>query len=226
MFALGSRSSQGSRESFGRLEFPRTIELRTAVVQVAARHRLATDETSLRSASPLKPDTLGGVLEGSRCVSTDYRSLFEAIIHGDDVDGVRDALVAGFDANECDQWGWTLVHRAAANNRPGVIHVLVEHHARVEQRSSIGWAPLHLAAISGSPRATQALLDCGSSPVVENATGETPLHFIAISRNLEVATILLAAGADPKIPNHEGESPVSLARAKGLDPLVNLFERY
>ena len=159
-------------------------------------------------------------------MSIDYRSLFEAIIRDDNVEAVRGALVAGFDANECDQWGWSLVHRAAANNRPGVIHVLVEHHARVEQRSHIGWAPLHLAAISGSPRATQALLECGASPVVENATGDTPLHFTAISQNLEVATILLTAGADPNLPNGKGESPISVARAKGLDPLVDLFERH
>lgn len=159
-------------------------------------------------------------------MSIDYRSLFEAIVRGDSADAVRAALVAGFDANECDQWGWSLVHRAAANNRAGVIHVLVEHHARVEQRSDIGWAPLHLAAISGSPRATQALLDCGSSPVVENAKGDTPLHFTAVSQNLEVATILLAAGADPNVPNREGESPLSVARAKGLDSLVDLFERH
>lgn len=79
----------------------------------------------------------------------DMQSCFQAVRAGDAI-VLNSLLSAGLNPNKVRWSGWTLLHRAAENGHTHICRMLLEHGARVNERSGWGWiTPLHLALAHG-----------------------------------------------------------------------------
>ena len=110
---------------------------------------------------------------------------------------------AGVSVADRDQYGWLLIHRAAANDRCEIIKLLVEWGSPLEATGTEQWTPLHLASVSMSSRAVGALIEAGANVHARSVFGATPLHLavgsVVTEASLETVRVLLSAGADPNV---------------------------
>lgn len=107
-------------------------------------------------------------------------------------------LNAGFDANNANVDGVSMVHLAASRGDAPCVKALIGAKADV---STFEYGqmrtPLHLAAVVGSVECVQALLDAGAAVDEKDANHVTPLTY-AISRGHRACSRLLYdAGASP-----------------------------
>lgn len=87
--------------------------------------------------------------------------------------GVRACLAMGADPWESDLSRNTALHHAAARGRTGIIPLLVEHGAQVNQTNALGQTPLHLAALGGHALTALALLGQGADVRARDRSGRT-----------------------------------------------------
>ncbi len=124
----------------------------------------------------------------------------------------------------------TALHLAAASGHGAAsIPLLLGHGADVEAVNQKGWTPLHTAAFYHASAEARALLHGNPPASVDPRTpqGATPL-FLALENAVRsqdpeldaTVDILLDAGADAGIRNRDGQTPMDLARAKGLQRVV------
>ncbi|MFF3391045.1 ankyrin repeat domain-containing protein [Streptomyces sp. NPDC002669] len=138
--------------------------------------------------------------------AADVPDVFEAARDGD-VAAVRAALEAGTEPAATDEYGWTLLHRAAMGaeadpvRAAALLAVLLDAGAPVEHRGRDGRTALHLAAeFSQSPEAVELLLARGADPDVRDDHG---VHVTVNAWVPEVAT-LLADAAGVELPAPDG----------------------
>lgn len=94
---------------------------------------------------------------GSGVETEGENSIYAAAELGD-VGGIRDALQYGFDVNEPDANGMTLLHHAAAANQAEVVEMLTnDFAASVTAMDSQGRTPLAVAQAAGSQEAMSIL---------------------------------------------------------------------
>ncbi|MGW0959157.1 ankyrin repeat domain-containing protein [Streptomyces gelaticus] len=132
---------------------------------------------------------------------------FEAARDGD-LAAVRAALDAGFDAAAVDEYGWSLLHRAAMGaeadpaRAAAVLAALLDAGAPVEHPGGDGRTALYLAAeFSRSPEAVELLIARGADPDVTDGHGN---HVTVNAWVPEVAALLAAAaGVEPSAPAEE-----------------------
>ena len=147
------------------------------------------------------------------------------------VEDVAGCLQSGADPNVQNEYGFTVLHGAAAfNENPAVIAVLLDAGADLEVRNKNGDTPLHWAAGENeNPAVIAALLDAGADPNVRSKDGIRPLHWAAgENENVAVTAALLDAGADPNVRDKKGRTPWSYAKGrkqlKGSDAYRRLKE--
>ena len=68
----------------------------------------------------------------------------------------------GFDVNQVDENGETLLHKAASEGDVDCIRVLFKHGAEVNIKNKDGWPPVHFALIHGNLSAMVYLIECGT----------------------------------------------------------------
>ncbi len=116
-------------------------------------------------------------------------------------------------------FGWTLLHKAAMENRVGIVKACLHSGAQVNVRSyGNNWAsPLHCAAAKGNIEAMRVLLDNGADIDIFDRTsyegygGETPLHKAVRTKRKEAVCFLVERGANKALCNHQGLTPYELA---------------
>lgn len=73
------------------------------------------------------------------------------------------------------------LHAAVLHGQTHAAHLLVENHARPDQRDIYGYTPLHLACKRLLPDLVLWLLDCADVDVnAADNDGWTPLHLVSI----------------------------------------------
>ncbi len=113
-----------------------------------------------------------------------------------DLEGVRELLRRGSDANSAHGDGMSALHWAVRNSDAELARMLLYAGANVEARTRIGGhTPLLVAARAGDARMIEVLLEAGAE--VDGAThnGTTPLMFAAASGVVAAVDALLAGGA-------------------------------
>lgn len=99
--------------------------------------------------------------------------------------------------------GYTSVHAAVHYEIVGVIPLLHEYGANVDESTVEGWSPIHLAALKAQIPTAQDLLNCGANvhAIFRSACYNlTPLSVTFVSasqKKWEMVKFLLSRGADP-----------------------------
>ncbi|MFE7802519.1 ankyrin repeat domain-containing protein [Nocardia sp. NPDC057440] len=106
-----------------------------------------------------------------------------------------------------DEWGRTLLHRAAAYGDLDAVERLLGTED-VNARDNEGWTPLHFAAQAADPEIVVRLLDAGADIDALNGKGMPPIYWA-----------IMARGGDPIMT-------VRLLRARGADPTRSTIEGY
>ena len=99
--------------------------------------------------------------------------------------------------------------------QPGVVELLVEAGANVDETDDWGFTPLHWAAGRGHSGICQLLLDAGADIEADSHYG-SPLSYAAVRGQARAAEVLLAAGADP-------DEALGWAASKGHNELVTML---
>ncbi|MFE7777365.1 ankyrin repeat domain-containing protein [Streptomyces sp. NPDC057445] len=153
--------------------------------------------------------------------------LFEALYGGDD-DAVVRALRAGAPAEAVDDDGQTALYAAAAQNRTGMVRLLLAAGADPDRASGPEGDELPLcgAAVWGRTEVMRALLAAGARPDLEEAPGLRALTWACSHGRTEVVDLLLASGADPDLPGPGGEPPLVTAARRGSPSCVRALLRH
>ena len=145
------------------------------------------------------------------------QSLLDLAVSGPRGEGVvKRLLAAGAEPNEAGSGnGFRPLHRAAWEDKPDIVQVLLSGGADPNVRDGNGETPLHFAARRPGPGAvSKILLAEGADPNARDARSRTPLHSAASERNVEVVEVLIGAKADVNAANDQGRTPLHLAAAR------------
>lgn len=103
----------------------------------------------------------------------------------------------GYDVNELDDEGVSLLHWAAINNRLSISRYLLSKNAILDRLGGhLCATPLHWAVRQSHLAMVHFLIQHGANPLVMDNTGLTCLHVAVQTGNIPVIIYLLAYGID------------------------------
>ncbi len=152
-------------------------------------------------------------------------SLLHIAVTRGDLGTVDQELAKGVPIDLLAGDGLPPMHWALAQEGAEMLRQLLRRGASVDQRSDQGATPLMTATQSGDTGDIKFLLQEGAEVDACDDRDFTSLHRAAEMGHLEVARVLLEFGADCSRES-AGQSPLSLARSKGHEPIVELFEEF
>lgn len=91
-----------------------------------------------------------------------------------DVDEVRQMMVAGVDPNMSNDDGLTALHQSCIDNSEEMMKLLISFGANVNARDSEQWSPLHAAATCGQENLCRILVQHGADLLSVNGDGNMP----------------------------------------------------
>jgi ankyrin repeat protein len=110
---------------------------------------------------------------------------------------VRALLSHGADANLADIYGWTPLMRAVAENRLGVVHILLASKSvNVNARNDSGATALHEAAEKGYFEIAQLLITNNADVQSTDRKGRTPLIIAGASGHNDIVDLINRAVAE------------------------------
>ncbi|KAI4199316.1 MAG: hypothetical protein LQ350_004698 [Teloschistes chrysophthalmus] len=110
-------------------------------------------------------------------------------------DFVRLLLDRKADVHEAQHHGITPLHRAASQNHPKVVELLLQHNKSIfDARNIYGKTALHDAAERGFADVVRVLLEYGANPTPRSNSSDTPLSGAANFGDIPTARLLLEAG--------------------------------
>ncbi|GGY91974.1 ankyrin repeat domain-containing protein [Streptomyces nitrosporeus] len=154
------------------------------------------------------------------------RGLFEALYEGENA--VVRALRAGASPDARDEDGTAVLYRAAVEDLPGTVRLLLAAGADPDGGGGPGRGDLPLcgAVCGGHTEVVEALLAAGAGPDLREDFDFTALRWAAGLGRARIAELLLAHGADPDLPGPQGESPLVVAARRGSPATVRALLRY
>jgi len=145
-----------------------------------------------------------------------YSQIFKLIVDGD-ISSIREEISNGFKVNEVDQYGFSLLHRACANNKIDIVRLFLDSGSLVNITATDDWNPLHLAAVSGSIESVALLAKASIDMDAKDKNGCTALHLSVTSRNPALSKELIKYGCSKDILNNFGHTPLEYAKDKGRE---------
>lgn len=97
---------------------------------------------------------------------------------------VEAAILAGFDVNDADEYGYTLLHHAAGYSKPPslrIVCMLLERGTNVDALSHMRGVALHWAANGADAPIVRALCRAGADTNAVSAYGWTPLMDLCLT---------------------------------------------
>jgi ankyrin repeat protein len=118
-----------------------------------------------------------------------------------------------------------LIHQSVSSGDIETLRYLLDHGAKVDQRSIIDQAtPLHIASYSGDEAITRLLMARGADINAAMIGGNTPLHMALAGGHAAIAKFLLVHGAEPNVNlSNKGSAPLHLAARAGFASMVELL---
>jgi hypothetical protein len=142
------------------------------------------------------------------------------------LEDVQDLLRPDMDLNRRNSSGYTLLHRAAANDSLPIAGLLIEHKAALNIADKNGSVPLHVALSRRpvNPNMVELLLKADFSTIsTPDNAGMAPLHLAVQSGSAECVKLLLGFGADVSLRNQAKQTPLALAKAANDSKIVDLL---
>ena len=109
------------------------------------------------------------------------------------------------------QYGFTLLHYAAKENRAETIEFLVSKGCNIDADDDEEQSALHKAAMFGHAEAVKSLLENGANANKGDINGNTPLHIVIIRGGDIEVTQMLADKADLRVKNNDGQNALHIA---------------
>uniref|UniRef100_UPI00358DE4A7 ankyrin repeat domain-containing protein 27 isoform X2 n=1 Tax=Myxine glutinosa TaxID=7769 RepID=UPI00358DE4A7 len=121
-----------------------------------------------------------------------------------------------------DERGYTNLHIAAQFGQVGIVEMLMELGAMVNDCDYNGSTALHLACLRGHQDVSLLLLDFGANPSVEDMNGNTPLHLACQGGHEGCVKALTYCDKQHRINsgNERGDTPLHLASRWGYEAIV------
>ncbi len=117
----------------------------------------------------------------------------------------------------------TPLYIAADLGHTEVVNVLLKYGADVNLRPNKKSAtPLYMATYNGHRDIVEILLK-HKADAEAGYDRATPLHAAALQGHVEIAKLLLQYGAEPNKKDREGKTPLDIAKVKGNETMVKLF---
>ena len=135
----------------------------------------------------------------------------------DDLDAVKEALLAQPDANVRDKsTGSNALEHAIQNANRDMVQVLLWAKADVNARNDSGQTVLMMLGDKITSDIVWDLINAGVKVNLRDNDGDTALIEAARSNNLDVLKTLLEAGAKVNAKNNDGQTPLMMAASEGL----------
>ena len=123
------------------------------------------------------------------------------------------------------QFGFTLLHYAAKENRPEVIEYLISSGCDINAVDDDEQTPLYKSAMFGHTKSVQLLIDKGANVNQIDNNGNTPLHVAIISGGDFGIVKALMEKADPCIQNNDDQNVLHVAvkyhKVDSIDLILN-----
>ena len=141
--------------------------------------------------------------------------------------GLIQAVKAGTDINERNEFGSTALHVAIAEKQLDMIPVLLDLGADVMIQDANGSTALHYAIEHRLPAVVESLVErCPEAVSISDKHGNQPLWTAAFNArgDYKIVSTLLQHGANPNHCNKVGLCPLDIPKRKGELALLHLFE--
>ncbi|XP_060942869.1 ankyrin repeat domain-containing protein 1-like [Limanda limanda] len=139
---------------------------------------------------------------------------------------VEKFLSDGGNANVCDHFQRTALHKAAFRGNMEVMKSLLEAGAAIEKKDKLEATALHWACRGGSLPALQLLLDQGAKVTSRDKLQSTPLHVAVRTGHSECAEHLVHCGADVNAKDRDGDTPMHDAVRINRFKMIKLLMMY
>lgn len=140
-------------------------------------------------------------------------------------DSLISAISYGFDPNEKDADGRTLIMFAAYNGHTSTVEMLIGKGAEISIADVEGTTPLMWASSGPFVDTVDLLLKKGASVnAIDSREHFTALMWAASEGQLEVVELLLKHNADMTLQDVDGDTAESFARQKGHAEVVKLLQ--
>lgn len=138
--------------------------------------------------------------------------LFNAIKRND-IEKVKELILAGFDVNTKDfYWGTIPLHHAVcANANIEIVKFLLDNGAEVNAQNKYKSTPLHWAASFSNKYIVKLLLDNGATIDIKDNNGHTPLHRAILENNKAVIELLIKSKSNVNTNSSINETPLHQA---------------
>ena len=147
----------------------------------------------------------------SRTISFSNQSLLHSAISSDDVDELSSLIDSeNLDLNLPDEFGITLLHRAAIDGSYRCLNFLLSRGAEVDVTDNEGWTPLHDTVFHGHTRCAVFLLISGADVEAETKDFLKPIELAEDDEMILVVGRAMALNKDgnSKHPNYDKETLV------------------
>jgi len=115
-------------------------------------------------------------------------------IENNNIKGIRDLLIKGFDRNKKDDLGQTPLHRAVNYESVEIIELLIMEGADVNAINNDGESPMFMVS-SYDIRIIKLLLEYGADPNIKNDVGRTILDEVYEGNVTDIIELLQSHGA-------------------------------
>ncbi len=166
------------------------------------------------SARRAGPCALVAVVLAMACADRDALAGLEDAVRRGDADSVRRQLSGAVSPNASLPDGWAPLSLAASLGHDGVVSVLLDAGADLEQARRLGlerqWTPLGWAASGGHLDIVRVLLARGARVDARSSRHQTPLMAAALGGHHEVMAALVEAGADTSARDAAGRTAAEM----------------
>jgi len=145
---------------------------------------------------------------------------FLELIITDDIEGLRDALDAGFDVNQARYDGYTALMNACEANSLEMVTLFLDRGANIDAQDEEGVTALMIATVDGNINIVNELCLRGADVNIQNQMYAGALFLAAKGNHLAILKKLILRGADIDAMNATETTPLMVAADFGHRAIV------